>query len=61
MFRLDEASYPIVMHTHDEVVAESPEGEGSLQEFLEIMAERPSWAQDLPIKVEGWKGERYRK
>jgi DNA polymerase len=61
MLRLDKAGYPIVMHTHDEIVVEVPEGEGSMEEFLKLMKRRPKWAAGLPIKVGGWTGERYRK
>ena len=61
MLRLDSAGYPIVMHVHDEVISETPNGFGSLQEFEEIMAEPPIWALDLPIAVEGWEGKRFRK
>ena len=49
MPRLEAAGYPIVMHTHDECVCEMPDGQGSLEEFLAIVTQSPSWAPDLPI------------
>jgi hypothetical protein len=61
MLRLDRAGYPIVMHTHDEIVAESDPDEGSLDEFLSLMKRRPRWAAGLPVRVSGWEGSRYRK
>jgi len=61
MLREEDAGYPIVIHTHDEAVADVPEGHGSLDEFLEIMRECPQWAEGLPVAVDGWEGERYRK
>lgn len=61
MLRLEMTGYPVVMHTHDEVVCDVPEGVGSQEEFLATMATRPQWAHDIPVKVEGWEGERYRK
>lgn len=71
MLRLDAAGYAIVLHVHDEIVAEVPEGFGSLQEFNAIMRETPWWAREaandnedrseLPIAVGGFEAERYRK
>ena len=61
MLRLDKAGYPIVMHTHDEIAAELPYGQGSIEEFDRIMLELPSWAKGIPIAVKGYESERYRK
>ena len=57
----EKNNYPVVMHTHDEVVVEVPEGFGSLKEFLGLMTNKPLWAKDCPIVAEGWEGHRYRK
>ena len=57
---LEDDSYPIVMHTYDEVIGEMPEGEGSVQEVESKMAELPHWAAGWPIKAAGgWSGPRY--
>lgn len=61
MLRLERAGYPVVMHVHDEIVAEVPEGFGTLDGFVEIMAQPPAWAGGCPIGAEGWVGKRYRK
>lgn len=61
MFRVESAGYRIVLTVHDEILAENRADEGSFDEFKSLVAIPPSWAFDLPIAVEGWEGNRYRK
>lgn len=62
MLRVSEAGYPIVLHVHDEIIAEVPEGFGSVEEFERLMMVKESWFADWPIKAAGgWRGKRYRK
>jgi DNA polymerase bacteriophage-type len=61
MLRVEAASYPIVLHVHDEIVAEVPEGFGSLDEFTHLMTRKPAWALELPIAAKAWTGVRYTK
>jgi DNA polymerase len=61
MVRVEAEGYPVVMHVHDEIVAEVDEGFGDLHEFELLMAVVPTWAGDCPVKAEGWRGKRYRK
>jgi hypothetical protein len=49
MQRLEAAGYPIVLHVHDELVAEVPIGVGSLEEFRALVEQLPEWAVGLPI------------
>lgn len=61
MLRLDEAGYKIVMHVHDEVILEMPEGRGSLDEACKIMGRPIDWAEGLLLKAEGYETKYYKK
>jgi DNA polymerase I-like protein with 3'-5' exonuclease and polymerase domains len=61
MLRIESAGYPIVLHVHDEIVAEVLEGFGSTDEFTHLMIRKPAWALDIPIAAQAWSGKRYTK
>lgn len=62
MLELDKAGYPIVLHVHDEIIAEVDEGFGSVEEFERVMAGVPDWAADWPVSAAGgWRRKRYGK
>ena len=61
MLRVEKRGYPIVMHCHDEIIAEVPEGRGSVEEMCEVMAVRPSWAEGLPLRADGYECPFYQK
>lgn len=62
MLLAEQAGYAIVLHVHDEIVAEVKEGTGSIEELERIMCTLPPWAMGWPIKAAGgWRGRRYRK
>lgn len=61
MLRLDEAGYPIVMHIHDEMVADMPEGKGSLDDAVRIMSQPIRWAPGLVLNADGWEDKYFKK
>jgi DNA polymerase len=63
MLALENEGYDVVLHVHDEIVVEVNEKApaGAASEVFRIMAQVPTWAEGLPIAVEGWRGRRYRK
>ena len=61
MLRVEKKGYPIVMHCHDEIIAEVPEGTGSVDEMCEIMAVQPERAEGLPLRADGFECRFYKK
>jgi DNA polymerase bacteriophage-type len=61
MPKLEAAGYPIVLHVHDEIVCEVPDGFGAVEEFHKIMVTPPAWAAGLPIAAKVRNGPRFAK
>ena len=61
MLRVEKKGYPIVMHCHDEIIAEVPEDSGSVDEMCEVMAVQPEWAEGLPLRADGYQCSFYQK
>ncbi len=61
MTALEAAGYRIVFHVHDEVIADMPEGAGSLTEMQEIMGCPLPWAPGLPLRAAGFEAGFYMK
>lgn len=59
--RLDKAGWKIILSVHDELLTDNPAGERDYRDLEAEMSKAPAWAADLPLKVEGWTGHRYRK
>lgn len=61
MRRAEAAGYPVVLHVHDELVAQVPRGFGDVNAYAAMVAELPRWAYGIPLMASGWRGKRYRK
>jgi DNA polymerase len=61
MLGIEQTGYELILTVHDEILAEAPIGFGTSQQFNDLMAKLPAWAEGLPIAVEGWQGARYHK
>lgn len=68
MLSLDRAGFSITMTVHDEIVCEEPDSSiagkvylKNTDTFEKIMCENPPWGKGIPIEVEGYISNRYRK
>lgn len=61
MRRLEKAGYCIVMHVHDEVILETANETGSLEEACAIMGKPIKWAPGLPLRADGYETTYYKK
>lgn len=63
LFRLESFGFNTVLHVHDEILAEENPlaSTKTLERFVRIMADVPTWAEGCPIDAEGWEGTRYKK
>ena len=61
LLTLETNGYPVVFHVHDEAVIEMPISQGSLEEACRLMAIAPDWAENLPLRADGYECAYYRK
>jgi DNA polymerase len=61
LIRTHEAGFNLIMHCHDEKVAEEPIGWNKLEEFKALSLILPEWAAGLPMDASAWSGVRYKK
>jgi DNA polymerase len=59
LLRFEARALPVVLHCHDEIVIEVPEGSIFEAEVLAILLERPAWATGLPLSGKVHTGPRY--
>lgn len=61
MLRLEAGGYPVIMHIHDEAVADVPDGFGSVADMRDIMCQAEPWAEGLPLNAAGFESSYYKK
>lgn len=61
MRAVEDAGYSVVLHVHDELVAEAPLRALTVDKMATMMCTLPPWAAGLPVAAAGWSGTRYRK
>lgn len=58
----EKAGYSVVMHVHDEIIAEVPDSpEFTAEGLAACMTSMPAWADGLPLAAAGFEAHRYRK
>lgn len=60
MINAEKNGFEVVMHVHDEIVAEIVSAY-TYQNFDEIITKLPNWADGIPLEAEGFISRRYRK
>lgn len=63
LYKLYAKGYRVVMHVHDEIIAEVliEDAKEALKDISAIMAISPNWAKDLPLKGDGYITQFYKK
>lgn len=55
-------NYSVIMHVHDEIIAEVPDDPSFNADGLaKCMTDAPAWAEGLPLSAAGFEAKRYRK
>jgi DNA polymerase len=59
--KLEDNGFPVIMEVHDEIVCEPTTTD--IDSFKQIMEDVPRWVRDMqiPVHVDVWMGERYKK
>lgn len=59
--KAEAAGYQVINDIYDEILAEVPQGFGSVSEFEKLICELPDWADGLPLTAGGFRAKRYKK
>lgn len=60
--RAEATGYAVVLHVHDELICEVPDGpEFDVEGLSQLMAHGPKWSEGLPLAAAGFECYRYRK
>jgi len=59
LMKLNAAGFEIVLHVHDEILAEVDAEKADAEPFKRCMLDVPEWALDLPLMAKVRSGERY--
>lgn len=60
MTKLNQEGFNIIMHVHDEIIIEESL-DVDIKDFEKCIKQLPDWAEDLPLNVSCWEGDRYKK
>ncbi len=62
MFEGEKQGYKTLLTVHDEILTEVPINTKTVPHYETLLShDRPKWIGDCPLKVEGWKGQRFLK
>jgi DNA polymerase len=63
MVKLENNNFPVVLEVHDEIVVEPKIKDADTKAIEQILLDVPGWVKEMgiPIGVEQWQGNRYRK
>lgn len=63
MLNAERAGFPIVMHVHDEIVVEAEDykANNAYENLINVITEKPDWAEGLPFAADGFIGDFYLK
>lgn len=57
----EDAGFKYLFQVHDEIICEQIKDKSTIEEYINLLVKKPTWAKDLPIKAGGWTGPRYKK
>lgn len=60
---VEDEGFDLILHTHDELIAEAPLGDPCLttEKLSALLATNPPWLPGCPLSADGFEAQRYRK